>query len=636
MPQHSSDASQPKRPSRSQPISRRTTLKLAAAGLANAFVQSGSVAEAGRFLQNRRAARSRRRSYVTPAKLRAIANYRQSLAKYGGQLSNAVDLLLQSQRTDAPYELDIAIIGSGYGGAICGARLAQQMMPNVRLAVLERGREWVPGTFPDTLRDGLREFRMGVRPSRRGQIMRPSGLINYIHNGEVNVISANALGGTSILNANVVMKPERDVFRQTNWPFALRDRDVLEPFYDAFALELGVTPGEAFDASPRRIALRRAASRMAISQGNFHAANLSVTLDPRRLDAHGRNRQGMAQAACQKCGDCMAGCNFGAKNTLAMTYLPLAKSHGAEIYTRVETRYIEKNDGYYRLHMVWHRPGGGHPMPFTTTARVVILAGGSIGSSEILLRSRDHGLPLSPTLGRHWSANGDAVGFVAGTSRNVHTAGTGTYETGGPTSGPAIQDVFNFDGDVNGRMVVEDVGVPRAFANLFGLAARNASLDDVLILLGMARDDAQGRIVLQNGLPRVVWPRANNQRYLRTVRQKFAHVAAAVGGQYRPFKFLKGKLVTAHPLGGCNMADDPRYGVTNDLGKVFDGSESGRDGDDGQAMFHAGLYVADGSVVPGSLIANPFYTIGALAERIAAGIAMESQFQDLFSGHAVG
>ena len=78
------------------------------------------------------------------------------------------------------------------------------------------------------------------------------------------------------------------------------------------------------------------------------------------------------------------------------------------------------------------------------------------------------------------------------------------------------------------------------------------------------------------------------------------------------------------------MSDDPLHGVVNDRGEVYDGTEGGLAGKNGQAAVHEGLYVTDGSVVPGSLIANPFYTIGAISERVAAGITTNPRLRDLF------
>ena len=108
----------------------------------------------------------------------------------------------------------------------------------------------------------------------------------------------------------------------------------------------------------------------------------------------------------------------------------------------------------------------------------------------------------------------------------------------------------------------------------------------------------------------------------------------AHGGKYKYLQAFGANLITVHPLGGCNMSDDPAYGVVNHIGQVYSGHRGGtaqsRGPDRGQALVHNGLYVADGSIVPGSIGANPYFTIGALSERIAASIALAPMYRDLF------
>ena len=88
-------------------------------------------------------------------------------------------------------------------------------------------------------------------------------------------------------------------------------------------------------------------------------------------------------------------------------------------------------------------------------------------------------------------------------------------------------------------------------------------------------------------------------------------------------------MISVHPLSGCNMSDDPAYGVVNHKGQVFDDFSSGTCDERG-AGIHEGLYVADGAIVPYSLAANPYLTICALSERIAHLIVDEPKYADLF------
>jgi cholesterol oxidase len=85
-----------------------------------------------------------------------------------------------------------------------------------------------------------------------------------------------------------------------------------------------------------------------------------------------------------------------------------------------------------------------------------------------------------------------------------------------------------------------------------------------------------------------------------------AAVAEELGGRLsmNPTSLLR-RLITVHPLGGCPMAVDARRGVVDDHGESFG---------------HPGLFVADGSVMPGPVGANPSLTIAALAERFSVRI----------------
>jgi cholesterol oxidase len=81
--------------------------------------------------------------------------------------------------------------------------------------------------------------------------------------------------------------------------------------------------------------------------------------------------------------------------------------------------------------------------------------------------------------------------------------------------------------------------------------------------------------------------------------------AAAMGARFvdNPIWHFGRRVITVHPLGGCPMGRDSSEGVVSPWGEVF-----------GQP----GLYVADGSVMPGPVGPNPSLTIAALADRFAS------------------
>ena len=83
----------------------------------------------------------------------------------------------------------------------------------------------------------------------------------------------------------------------------------------------------------------------------------------------------------------------------------------------------------------------------------------------------------------------------------------------------------------------------------------------------------------------------------------------------------KHRSYTAHPLGGCTMANDGTQGSVNARCQLFSGPSTNT---------HAGLYVVDGAVIPRALLVNPLLTITANAERVAAQLQHEPVFRDLF------
>ena len=179
------------------------------------------------------------------------------------------------------------------------------------------------------------------------------------------------------------------------------------------------------------------------------------------------NPAGVAQPACTLCGDCCSGCNVGAKNTVAMTYLPDAKAHGAEIFTELGVTHIAKGEGGWRVHFVpsSDRDAG----PAFVDASTVVLAAGTLGSTEILLRSRERGLGLSDRLGERFSANGDIIAFALGGSERVNAVGVGhPPKFVGDAIGACVAGQIELaDGEtLDHSMIVQEGVLPSALAPL--------------------------------------------------------------------------------------------------------------------------------------------------------------------------
>ena len=623
-------------------MDRRAMLKSAAAATVTAAVSAGVAHGAGHH-SNANGTRplvqlgERLKTSGNPLKTRAAMDYRASLSQYGGRLASPIRELFNTAKKEDCVQFGVLVIGSGYGAAVTAARLSQRLNPNYRIAILERGKEWVPGTFPDTFAGLNREARAALMGPTKGQVNQPLGLFNLMMNDEVNIMGGSGLGGGSLINASIALRPHKEVFQQERWPVALRNVEVLGPYYDrvAKAMSLSRTP---FDQVPKVRARRLAAERLSRSPEFFDRSNVSVMYDYRHLDAQLRNPQGMIQRPCTLCGDCINGCNVGAKNTLAMNYLPMARHNGTEMFTQVEVNSIEKLEGYYRVHMTYIDDSENkitrHPV--SVNSRIVVVGAGSPGSASILLDSQTESFQFSPKLGHHWSGNGDTIGFVTGMESGTNIGGFSTYPTTKPPVGPTVQTSLNFyrNVELQKRLLIQDAALPRGVGNLFSALLRDVDLNNSMVMLGMGHDGGNGRLIKRDGRWQIKWEGLKESAYRKMVFEEFERLAAAHGGRYKRLKAFGNNLVTVHPLGGCGMSDSPAYGPVNHLGQVYDGARGG--GYDacytGEPAVHHGLYVADASVIPTALGVNPYMTIGALAERTAYHIVNNPNHGHMFVG----
>jgi cholesterol oxidase len=145
-----------------------------------------------------------------------------------------------------------------------------------------------------------------------------------------------------------------------------------------------------------------------------------------------------------------------------------------------------------------------------------------------------------------------------------------------------------------------DTDVTRHIADLMASAELSTG---GLPLLAMGRDIPDGRLFLRNGRLDLDWKTEKSNAYFERVRTTSRGIARSLGGRFadNPIWFLR-RVITVHPLGGAPMGRLPSEGVVDAYGNVFG---------------YPGLYVADGSVMPGPVGPNPSLTIAALADRFA-------------------
>ncbi len=548
----------------------------------------------------------------------------------------------------------VVVIGSGYGGAIMASRLArakQEGGEKIDVCVLERGKEFQPGEYPDTEVEAVEEFQVDLPEKHLG---RPTGLYDFRVNSDINVFLGCGLGGTSLVNANVALRAEPRVFSSPRWPKELRnqtspDRKVeidrttpLEEYYDCAEKMLKPTPlpGGA-PPLPKLSALERSANYL---HGKFYRPPINVN-----FDVSGPNHVGVDQQPCNYCGDCVSGCNNHAKNTLIMNYLPDAKNHGAEIFTEVAVRWIERADSGWVIQCQWLNEGreAFNAPNFSLHADIVVISAGTLGSTEILLRSAQKGLQLSNRLGSNFTGNGDVLAFGYDLDDTINGIGWGHRRPGQiPPVGPCITGIIDLrhQPELTDGMVIEEGSIPGALgatmpealalgAGLVGQdlgpsrgadAGRVAraiesivrgpyygATKDTQTYLVMTHDDGAGRLTLENDRLRIQWPGLGAQPIFQRVNKNLTDATRPLGGIFVKdpvwSNLLGERLITVHPLGGCVMADSAEHGVVDHKGRAFSAPE-GTD-------TYKGLYVSDGSIVPCPLGINPLLTISALAER---------------------
>ncbi|MDX2201704.1 MAG: GMC oxidoreductase [Hyphomicrobiaceae bacterium] len=514
---------------------------------------------------------------------------------------------------DAKPAYEAVVVGSGYGGGVAASRLARM---GLRVCLLEQGRLWRPGDFPTTIRARCRTTRLTGRVPDIGAA---TGLYYLSVGRGLTVFGASGLGGGSLINAGVVLRPDLDRLRRAGWPEpVVGDGLLLEGMARAETM-LGVAPAPAPDRFAKHAGMHKAAG----------AAGRPLRLPSMTIShAPGRNVSGVLQYACRYCGDCWSGCNVGAKNTVGITYVVDAVDHGAEVFCESRAQSIARTAGGWEVVVEdLSRPGAQRRI----AASILVLAAGTLGTNELLLRAQQQGLPLSQRLGRGFSANGDDLVFASNLETPVNAVATGfppQAPRGAAPVGPHSMALIDL-GDEHGPLWVHDGTMLTLMAalspleSLFRLRLGEAwrllrqgrhgdELSRSQLLYIVAHDDASGRLLLQRNRVIVDWPGYSGAPERLRAERKVRALIEGIGGVFNPnpftMKAFGGNRIIAHPLGGCAMADTAETGVVAHDGRVFDPSK-------GPAGVHDGLYVCDGAVAPSAVGVSPLLAITALAER---------------------
>ncbi|MFJ9887118.1 FAD-dependent oxidoreductase [Streptomyces sp. NPDC091287] len=517
---------------------------------------------------------------------------------------------------NAIEQTDVLIVGSGFGGAIAAYHLAAG---GAKVTVLERG-PWLESN------DFEHDFLLGSSYTR---------IFDFTVGDGMSLLGGNCVGGGSVVYFAAMPRAPRFVFDRTGsigrrmWPAAI-SRDTLDPWYDVVSEALPISTQSWDDVS--------------YAGGLFAAA----------CDHAGRTANPVPTAVdnskCTNCNWMMAGCRFDAKRSLLLNYLPAARAHGAEVRPLHEVQKLTRTDGGgYRVHFntiddTDYRLSNGSGV---IDAKIVILAAGAGATPVILQRSADDLGVMPHAVGRYFSGNGERLNNAVINEERARDLlgldrGDGTaYLANQIGKGPVVASWDNLDGNLpeHSRFSLEQLYFPPGFGTILaqvpdaeGPSWFGAEKTEMvrrwrswLTIFTMIEDDNEGvfgpppptgnavRIsqqMLGRG-PISYRPTANTLRGWDESDAVVKDILERDGlARVTPWTNDVVGAYTVHPLASCRIGDDPHTSALDDRHEL---------------RGHPGIFVTDGSAVPGALTVNPALTISALAERAIPGIVQAAR-----------
>jgi len=522
--------------------------------------------------------------YAVTPQVKERIGFETSCELADGSLPEPAGSLGDTEPQGEGEECDVVIVGSGAGGAVAAATLAEA---GLDVIVLEAGDHYDRDSYPSEPLDAI------------ASLYRDGGLTIAEGRPPIPVPVAKALGGTTVINSGTCFRAPDPVLEDWRKRFGVSWAGELGPDYAEAEEFLRVTP-----------------------------------LDPERMGRNGQLAMEGARAIgassgpisrnagdCVQCSSCPFGCEIDAKRGMHVSYLPRAVAAGARIRAGVQVRRVLMEGG--RAVGVRCSAGGaarsnGHRRPYTVRARrATIVAGGALGTPELLL---------------HSGLGGRQVG------RNLHIHPAcwvgARYEEEVRGWEGVMQSYYVDEWEPTG-ILLEATFTPLAFGGAWLLGSgrehQRAMLDFGHVgSIGVHLSDrSSGRVGLagDSSLRATYKLTADDARRLTFGIARAAEIHFAAGasevypnigrvGVLRPgqlaefeatvFKPSELRLEAFHPMGTAQIAADPGEGAC-----AADGSVNGA----------TGLYVADASLFPTSVGVNPMMTVIAFAKQVSRGIA---------------
>lgn len=492
-------------------------------------------------------------------------------------------------------DLDVVVVGSGFGGAAAANRLA---LAGKRVLVLERGpwRDSLPvrsmgierrAPFPcgaqalTHLIHSLHLGRLNLRLNR-------SGLYELFAFRGLNVMVGSGVGGGSLAYGGLLQPPRCPALWQGLHPEL--DPASIERYYDKVITDMGGVRLSREHAVPQSVwtQLPDAPGRRCQPADIQPHMALLIPPSPAQAGCAVSWGCGVQRQYCAFDGDSFLGSLGGAKASVDFVYLAPVLGKGATVRDLCEVTRIRRarpvdGDGYivHFTHLASKR--AEH-----VQARQIVLAAGTMNTLRLLFASSGtpDGLAPMPCLGRRFSANGDLMGVWRRRSATVSSF-----------SSTPSQGEFRIAGH---ESAVFGVGGIPGFQTLPLPAAVKRRLERLFFIYGMGADSGTGAVTGGGGRLRVAYDQRHEPVY-DEVRTAFRSLAVETGDP----TWAIGKPFTVHPGGGACPGADAARGVVDHRGEIY-GSP--------------GLFVADGAALPAALAAPPSVTIAAWAHHVADGL----------------
>ena len=533
----------------------------------------------------------------------------------------------------------VAVIGSGAGGAVVAARLAE--LGKYDVAIFEAGPRFRPNQYPlDTL--------VGMSQLFEGALM------TLTRNLDVHLLRGRLVGGGTVMTSGLSVRP-RDRTKNA-WTSGLEDEtymgidphafdEALDEIQKRQALgEMERIPGDMFtDISDM---LKRGVDTL--GSGYRFDADVAMNNVMMRRDQSGRRRLDQNGERCLGCGLCNYGCYFGHKLSMDLTFIPDAEAAGARVHANVPIRRLVGDYlGEGRMRVRGLELGRGPDYELVEVDHVV-LAGGAVGSPALLKRSAaaDGRWRLLPGwkkwVGTHLGFNygsgavaryGEEFGKPGHLGFQIKFIGTKSTDEDLTLDGkhdPFVQrwvmenafvppgllsNVVPGVGDDH-RKWMEDYRRLAMCASTIGSPMHGVIDGDHDVRYRLQGSECEDNVRVLASIARIYLASGAKEVGLAGIRQGDAKDGLAVGirltqheygdhDENRLFDALKEvitepehlMLSSAHPQGGLRMSEKPGRGAV-DKGFRLRGADN--------------VFVSDASLFPSTIVVNPQWTIAAL------------------------